>query len=136
MYFCFYEDFLPFIFFISGRYFLQLIVVSKEQPGRRHSSISLHCKLRGKRRPFAKFSWEKDGLPLVASSRRFIKTRLRSERLRIKSIRAIDSGKYRCLAIVNGMKIRSKRVKLFFHGKTFLPYKYISKYINICIYFS
>ena len=64
-----------------------------------------------------KFSWEKDGLPLVASSRRFIKTRLRSERLRIKSIRNIDSGKYKCLAIVNGKKIRSKPVKILVHGK-------------------
>ena len=112
---------------IAARHFLQLHSVPRREQQR--NSIALHCKLRGKRRTYAKFSWEKDGLPLLANSRRFMKTRLRSERLKIKRVRTVDSGKYRCLAIANGKRLRSKAVKIVVPGECslsiFISWKFL-----------
>ena len=68
------------------------------------------------------FWWEKDGQPLLASSRRFFKTRLRSEKLRIAGAKAIDSGTYKCMARVNGRKHTSKTVEIRVSGKSNVLY--------------
>eukprot|EP00794_Sanderia_malayensis_P008976 gene8976-9934_t len=102
---------------LKGKFIVQLSTITKSSsiilPG---SSFTLHCKLRGRHKQFAVFIWEKDGMPLIASSRRHIRTRLRSERLRIKPVHARDAGKYRCIAVLGPKRFYSLPVKISIKG--------------------
>ena len=80
-------------------------------------SVVMKCKITGRLRPFAIYSWEKDGSDLMPTSRRDIKTRLRGERLKIRNVRPIDAGRYRCRAKVSDKILYSKSVVIRVKGK-------------------